>query len=327
MTHVHQTTKNPLGGPAGFVEQEIEMFLDSVKIESAAPSRKVNRSLAVSVQPSSAQWLKEQLAHGMQERFCITRVSINPEKAEAMLKLNTANRPLRTGRVTLLAKAMTEGRWKLTPEAISFHTGGGLLNGQHRLAAVVQSGVTIIATVWFGCEPEEFMALDRHGTRGVSDDLALLGYDRWSQRASIAQIMTRLANATTRDIDSSSVLQNAVDSASETMDRALLVGDRARKVLSGTAASVAYLHIIKTTRFAARLDEFWEALCTGANLPPKSAILKLRDWLRDNIAARNGRDRSVKEAAAVVVAWNFWARGKTAPSFSWASVSKLPEVL
>jgi len=274
-----------------------------------------------------AVWLHSQLERGERERFCIASMGVTPAIASAMLDLNSANRPLRSGRVALLARSMTEGRWKLTPEAISFHNKGGLLNGQHRLAAVVASGVTVLATLWFGCDPSEFTALDRNAVRGVSDDLALMGYDRWTVRASSAQVLLRIKLGSTANVDPAHVVQFAVSLASPELDRALLYGERARKMVAITSATVAFYVIQRDTKHPGKMDEFWECFCTGANLPPKSAVLKLRDWLRDNISARNGRDRNVKDTAALIIAWNSWVRGKTAPSFAWSQNIKFPEVV
>ena len=68
---------------------------------------------------------------------------ISPKLAQQMLAANTQNRPLRDAATDLMAKDMAEGRWHLNGESIIFSSDGVLTDGQHRLTAVVRSGVTV----------------------------------------------------------------------------------------------------------------------------------------------------------------------------------------
>lgn len=68
-------------------------------------------------------------------------VTVTPEMALDMLSKNSSNRTLRTSRVQLYAQQMKEGKWHLTGQTITFAKDGQLLDGQHRLWAVVESEV------------------------------------------------------------------------------------------------------------------------------------------------------------------------------------------
>ena len=65
---------------------------------------------------------------------------VTPDMARTYLKSNTHNRPLDAARVSKYAADMRAGRWLVSPETISFDEHGVLLNGQHRLGAIVESG-------------------------------------------------------------------------------------------------------------------------------------------------------------------------------------------
>lgn len=52
------------------------------------------------------------------------------------------------------AQQMTEGKWCLTADPISITESGHLLNGRHRLLAIIRSGVTIRAVVERGVSDE-----------------------------------------------------------------------------------------------------------------------------------------------------------------------------
>ena len=48
---------------------------------------------------------------------------------------------------------MQNGEWKLNGKSICFDWNGRLLNGQHRLSAVVRSGVPLTTLVVRGLDP------------------------------------------------------------------------------------------------------------------------------------------------------------------------------
>lgn len=67
--------------------------------------------------------------------------TITPERAADILaNHNPGNRPLARARVRSYAQEMAEHRWRLSPQGISFDGQGNLVDGQHRLAAIKQSG-------------------------------------------------------------------------------------------------------------------------------------------------------------------------------------------
>lgn len=69
-------------------------------------------------------------------------VKITPEIAALMLTHNQSNRPLSDHFVGRLAKKMEDGAWEVTHQGIGFSQEGQLLDGQHRLAALVKTGMT-----------------------------------------------------------------------------------------------------------------------------------------------------------------------------------------
>lgn len=74
---------------------------------------------------------------------------VTPEQAQQWLANNHANRDLRPRVVKKYARAMSTGQWMWTPEGISLAPSGRILQGQHRLHAIVLSGVTVYMRVNF----------------------------------------------------------------------------------------------------------------------------------------------------------------------------------
>lgn len=85
---------------------------------------------------------------------------IGPEDAKYLLSLNpTNNRPITRGHVKTLARLMRLGLWQQDfPEGLSFSVSGRLLNGHHRLHAVVATGTTQRFRITWNC-PEQDGAL------------------------------------------------------------------------------------------------------------------------------------------------------------------------
>jgi hypothetical protein len=96
---------------------------------------------------------------------------ISPEVARQLLDRNVEeNRNLRVRHVQYLTAAMKEGRWHPTGDAICLRDGdGALMNGQHRLTAVIKSGCTVEMLIAEDVTPEAFRVMDRGALRSVSD--------------------------------------------------------------------------------------------------------------------------------------------------------------
>jgi hypothetical protein len=87
-------------------------------------------------------------------------VQVTPELAQKWLGLgNPSNRRISKTRVDSYAKMMNANQWLASPtSAISFSKDGMLLNGHHRLHAVIQSNSTVPFIV-FECVPTEHLRI------------------------------------------------------------------------------------------------------------------------------------------------------------------------
>ena len=97
-------------------------------------------------------------------------LEITPDLAALFLEeRNTGNRRLRESHVRKLAADMKAGRWKETHQGIAFSKAGRLLDGQHRLAAVVEAGVPVRMMVTQGVSEDSYIAMDQGANRSVAD--------------------------------------------------------------------------------------------------------------------------------------------------------------
>lgn len=127
------------------------------------------------------------------------QVHVTPEVATELLRHNVHNRNIRPAWVKKYAKDMTEGRWTRNGETMTIieHTDGTkrILNGQHRLLAVVQSGIAVDFDIYFaGAEEEEdliFTTLDGGAKRSFEDTFR--GRDK-AELGPLAEIPPRIVS-------------------------------------------------------------------------------------------------------------------------------------
>ncbi len=126
-------------------------------------------------------------------------MDITPSLAAAWLKNNFRNRPMKEDVITAYARDMIRGVWQPTHQGVAFNDLDQLIDGQHRLAAIVKSRRTIRMMVTFGLpskinghEMTVMDCVDRGCTRTVADQLKIQhGLKTGTQ---IAQMATALAH-------------------------------------------------------------------------------------------------------------------------------------
>jgi len=103
-----------------------------------------------------------------------TVMNVTPEVAKTFLGNNTNNRKIRKTQVAQISGVMKRGEWKLSPQGIIVHSPTGrLLDGQHRLLAVVDSGINVPMMVTFIEDEEVFRVLDQGVKRSTADIFAV----------------------------------------------------------------------------------------------------------------------------------------------------------
>lgn len=94
---------------------------------------------------------------------------VTPELAQHYLTYNTENRNLRQRHVERLASDMSKGAYVANHQGIAFDTEGKLIDGQHRLHAIVQSGVTVQMMIARDVPVEARRYIDTGARRSASD--------------------------------------------------------------------------------------------------------------------------------------------------------------
>ncbi len=114
-------------------------------------------------------------------------VDITPFVALDYLGHNTHNRPIRDRVIAAYAADMENGDWRWNGEGIKFDVNDVLLDGQHRLLAIIQSESTIRMPVFRGLPPEAQETMDGGAKRKFSDVLQLRGESSYIALAGIVR--------------------------------------------------------------------------------------------------------------------------------------------
>jgi hypothetical protein len=103
--------------------------------------------------------------------FAEIRTTTKP-LVDALLAMNTLNRPIKKRVVEKYARDIKAGKWVLTNQGIGVSESGVLLDGQHRLEAIKACGYPPVPVLVVGGLPDECrLAVDQHAKRSARDML------------------------------------------------------------------------------------------------------------------------------------------------------------
>ena len=106
----------------------------------------------------------------------MTQELVTPEVAAQYLRSNIINRKLRPATVKRYEEEMRQDSWTLTSDAIAFDEEGNLIQGQHRLSAVVSTGLAQPFWVARNMPTESRQNLDCGTKRQLHDRLTISGH-------------------------------------------------------------------------------------------------------------------------------------------------------
>ena len=225
-------------------------------------------------------------------------LDITPSMAFGWLEGNTHNRPLRQVHVQRLARDMKAGRWRLTHQGIAFDTTGLLIDGQHRLCAVIEADMTVKMRVFFNEPPENRHALDIGERRSNLHVMTITGQVGdvtigllATLRAFLAGTVTTLNRLTPgEEAEQLTEHREAIEFAMTHLGSAVHRG-------LVTAQSRAVVARAYYSADLSRLAHFCDVLRSGMPSDEGDAIiLSLRDFLIQTHAAKNEAARRVRYA-------------------------------
>lgn len=246
--------------------------------------------------------------------------TITPEIALEMLKCNIRNRRLDANIVLSYADMMIKGKWKPNGDAIRFSNSRVLLDGQHRLSAIVKSRKPQNIIIVSELEDEVFGTIDQQKTRTAGD---ILGRENIKNSNYISAIITKYFGLKSRSYVSKSgaglhnIKKTKIDILEEYKEYSDLyneIFEIARKCNSKIKLQqnstiggyIAYLVKEKKHKLE-KVKSFFEQLYFGVDVENET-INVLRDKLTQDAMSKYKMTDKMKHAM-IVKTWNSYIKG------------------
>ncbi|SDH43038.1 hypothetical protein [Microbacterium sp. 77mftsu3.1] len=302
------------------------------------------------VMPDFTDFLNDRTPYieGLTERGNVFRVEVvqmDPERAERILDGNTRNRSLKHDRQKNYAGQMREGIWYVDGNTICIDRDGVLLDGQHRLRGIVESGTTQTVILVTGLEPQAMNSIDTGASRTLGDLLKLsipdmkheaklgalsrvlyirsLGEDLPTSFATSASAIAQDHRVTNAKIIDFYARQRII------IDRLFKAGEsvrRARPTWRGFSSRT--ISVVRAEFEALDYDDadfFFERLKDGAGLEVNSPIMALIRYGDRLATSRDSSPSSQVWAAMLVKAWNAYREGRPVHNLSFRAGGASPE--
>jgi hypothetical protein len=259
---------------------------------------------------------------------------ITVDLAHAYLGDNTHNRNVRSGKVMAYATDMKTGRWVQNGDPIRFDINGTLIDGQHRLLAVIESGVPVEMFVVRGLSPKSQDTIDSGIPRKFADALKLRGFTEPALLGAATRsyylwsIGVRRFGGTGAGVATSTpALLNCLENNPWLQAEVPLFRKLSAQAHLPSSITGALVYAFMTID-ADDAEYFWERVCSDENHRQGDAIFTLRRTLLTSKDMRGSRNVTYL-AAITVKAWNKYRAGETCHLLRFspggASPEKFPE--
>lgn len=264
-------------------------------------------------------------------------ITMTPEWAQEILATwNTKNRYMRPGVVQKYAHSIKTGQWKLTPEVVAVGSDGVLLNGQHRLAAVIETNMPVQIAMATNCDPEIFSVLDTGVARAAADVLHMKGASSSTSMAAGLKSYLFFQQYPDKMWTGAGVISPTHSEIGALFDERQDDAAFASSVASSTHAACRQANKSALIAFALlcldaghdqeSISEFCRMLGTAIGLTDRSPILRLRQALTNGVLA-NRRPLNQIQLACLIKAFNYWNEGVALKLFKVPSIPPMPTVL
>ena len=265
-------------------------------------------------------------------------ITAGPERLALMLENNKRNRKFNERNVSNLKETMSAGLWNENVAKINFTKDRMLDDGQHRLRAALEAGVTIRVMVTWGVEKETQHFTDRRGSRTLANDLEIDGYKNSLKLAAITRIvyLRDVKNYTIKMLLNKGFNTGVPDAMLYEFFKSHSEEIIAySKTVSNIYMSVRGLEInrdvinILGVEFSRINDEdaqnFWKSLRDGVYEDDDDPVKRLRERLVKNGLSKTNKIPKNIMAALIIKAWNFYEQGESIKQLKYSSGGANPE--
>lgn len=266
---------------------------------------------------------------------------ITPERARHYLKRNRTNRAVKEDNLIKITNDLINGNFKLSHQALAFDWNGNLIDGQHRLMAVVESNISANMYVAYNCDPENFKIIDCGTSRTTSDVLKRAGANSYAAVGAAIRLIlwASVRYATNRTEGAVKLRKHYTITNSETVEffeehknliQILTAKTGHLRHLNPSllpSATIAFMFIANTVHGDYTVAyEFLERVASGANLQAGSVELAFLKFVNMRSFDTQNYKKGEYMLSAYIKAFNRYMRGDVMLQFRVGNVEPLPSI-
>lgn len=222
---------------------------------------------------------------------------MTPAKASEILKNNKKNRHMRGRLLDHYVRQIQDGAWETNGEAVQLAHNGNLLNGQHRLEAIVKANKSVKLLVVRGLDESVRSTIDIGHGRSVGDVLKMEGIEATygSRLAAAVAIVLKFRKGKFIDTKQRMTPREAMDfiASNKDIQKSLHMVVNQRYQLCMPSVIVA-CHFLFSRIDRYKAEDFFDKFATGKNLGSHSPILKIRGQMERMRAEKFSRRANAK---------------------------------
>lgn len=250
---------------------------------------------------------------------------VTPEKAAMYLGTSIGNRNIKKDTMSALIDALSKGTFEVNGETIVFDQDGSLMDGHHRMEAIVRSKVPAICLIVRGIERNTWTTMDSGTARSLGDVFKFEGIPNYNSVSSIVAGTYAMSkgkigintlgsgNKLKRDCLSRKDALELYHKYANIWQEAARIGINTRYKLSGlfsikevgviSAHLVIYLH-----HSLEKVEEFWDLVINGDGIYASLRNLFLKDMQETRFKKMSAQSRQ----SCIASVWNKYLADKKA---------------
>jgi hypothetical protein len=258
-------------------------------------------------------------------------VTVSPELATKWLNGHVNFRPISERTISQYIADIAGGRWQENGETIKLDEHGKLVDGQHRLEAIIRSGKSVESWVFEGARKAILRTVDTGKRRTLGDLLHHNGEKYPNALATLLgmvhrHLMGQLRDAASRGAMSHQRGETLLSKFNEARQSIALVHADTRKTLV-PRTMLAFVHMMAGRHDDKEMADLWlKEVITGENISAKHPTYELRKWMVNRLAtSRPGAKASpVVMLAVTTKSWFYFRDGEKVSVLRWRSDEEFP---
>lgn len=254
------------------------------------------------------------------------KLLVTPSIAKEYLEANKSNRRVKTPLIAQYSNDMANGRWKEdTGELIKIAKSGRILDGQHRLLAVIKSNKSIYFHFAINVPDDVFDVIDTGSSRNATDTFKVQGIKQENSIPSIISMYNLLVNGKKIGLQKNHKSTNAMlleqyyqdeifwQNIAKTTHTLYL---SFAKILTPSMIGGFYAYLSKLN--PEKAEEFITQLTTGVNIQNETITFLRNKLMQDKMSPR--KMPPTLKMALIIKTWNFFIKDQRVKLLKFDSV-------